>query len=125
MVRLAFKALVDDIRPHRGRPNTGQARLGLAAQGKKGFGQRLIPSAGRPTATAGDHAGRGHGQQQMDTCRPAQAVAPAHSGQPRQPARATALGIPGRAPGAVEGFLVHNQATFLGMTRCASCSQPS
>src|SRR4030095_6717980 len=42
MVRLALKALVDDIRTQRGRPDTGQARLGLATQGKKGVCQRLI-----------------------------------------------------------------------------------
>src|SRR5215471_4159284 len=42
MVRLAFKALIDDIRPHRGCPDTSQAWLGKAAQGKKGFGQWLI-----------------------------------------------------------------------------------
>jgi len=29
----------------------------------------------------------------------------------------------GRIP-SCKGVLVHNQATFLGMTRCASCSQP-
>jgi hypothetical protein len=29
-----------------------------------------------------------------------------------------------RARDAVKQLLVHNQATFLGMTRCASCSPP-
>jgi hypothetical protein len=89
--------------PTLARPGWGW--LGLAAQGKKGFGQRLILGAGCPTAKASDHAGWVHGQQQMDAFIPAQAVAPANIGQPRQPARATTLGIPGRDPGAIEGFI--------------------
>ena len=104
MVRLALTALVDDLRSHRGRPHTGQAWLGLAAQGNKGFRQCLILGAGRPTAQAGAHAGRGHGQQPRDAFIPAQVVAPTHIGPPRQPARAPTLGLPGRAPGALEGF---------------------
>src|SRR5262252_5432194 len=60
MVRLALKALVDDIRPLCGRPDTGHARMRLAAQGKKGFGQWLILGAGRPTAKASEHACRVH-----------------------------------------------------------------
>jgi hypothetical protein len=36
---------------------------------------------------------------------PAQSVAPANIGQAWQPARAAALGIPSRDPGAVQGFI--------------------
>src|SRR4030095_6474208 len=49
MVRLALKALVDDIRTPRGSPDPGQPRLGIAAQGKKCLRQRLILGAGCPT----------------------------------------------------------------------------
>src|SRR5262245_24177385 len=63
MVRLALKALVNDIRTQRGSPDTGQARLGLATQGKKGVCQRLILGAGCPNAKAGDHSYRVHRQQ--------------------------------------------------------------
>src|SRR5215831_19116784 len=55
MVRLALKALVDDIRTARGSSDTGQPRLGRAAQGKKRLRQRLILGAGGPTTKAGDH----------------------------------------------------------------------
>ena len=48
---------------------------------------------------------RVHRQQQMDAFIPAQAVAPADIRQAGQPARTTALGIAGRHPGAVEGFI--------------------
>jgi len=41
----------------------------------------------------------------MDACIPAQAVAPANIRQAGQPACATTLGIAGRHPGAVEGFI--------------------
>ena len=105
MVRLALKALVDDIGTPRGRPDTRQARMGLAAQGKKGVGQPVILRASRPTATAGDHAGRVHRQQPRDAFIPAQPVAPADIRQAGQPARTPARGIAGRHPGAVEGFI--------------------
>ena len=45
----------------RGRPDTGQARMRLAAQGKTRLRQRLILGAGRPNAQAGAHPTRGHG----------------------------------------------------------------
>src|ERR687888_607438 len=57
VVRLALKARIDDIRTLRGCPDTGQPRLGQAAQGKKRLRQRLILGASRSTAAAGDHAG--------------------------------------------------------------------
>src|SRR5215813_281385 len=41
----------------------------------------------------------------MDAFLPAQPVAPADIGQPRQPARTTTLGIAGRPPRAIEGFI--------------------
>src|SRR5215471_2979897 len=41
----------------------------------------------------------------MDAFIPAQTVAPADIGHARQPARTPALGIAGRDPGAVEGFI--------------------
>src|SRR5262247_1445110 len=52
MIALALKALVDDVRTLCGRPDTGQARMRLAAQGKKRLRQRLILGAGRPNAQA-------------------------------------------------------------------------
>ena len=61
MVGLALKALIDDLGTQRGRPDTGQARMRLAAQGKTRLRQRLILGAGRPNAQAGAHPTRGHG----------------------------------------------------------------
>ena len=105
LVCLALKALVDDIGTQGGRPNTGQAGVGLAAQGKKRLRQRLVFGAGRAKAKAGDHPHRVDRQQQMEPFIPAQAVAPANIRQAGQPARPPALGIPRRDPGAVEGFI--------------------
>jgi len=59
-VGLALTALVDDRGTQRGRPDTGQARMGLAAQGNKRLRQRLLLGAGRPTATAGEPPKRLH-----------------------------------------------------------------
>src|SRR5215831_4819207 len=52
MIGLALKALVDDIGTPRGRPDTGQARMGPAAQGKKRLRQRLILGASCSKAKA-------------------------------------------------------------------------
>src|SRR5215475_11894911 len=104
MVRLALKALVDAIRTPRGSPDTGQPRLGRAAQGKKCLRQRLLLGAGGPPPKAGAHPDRVDGQQEVDSFIPAQSVTPAHVGQPRQPPGPPALGIAGRHPGAVAGF---------------------
>src|SRR6516164_3601694 len=56
MIGLALKALVDDVRTLGGRPDTGQARMWLVAQGKKRLRQRLVLGAGRSTAKTGNHA---------------------------------------------------------------------
>src|SRR4029434_2415791 len=58
MVLLPLKALVDERRTPRASPDTGQPRLGRAAQGKKCLRQRLILGPGCPTTKAGDHPDR-------------------------------------------------------------------
>src|SRR6516165_11534413 len=55
LVGLPLKALIDDVRTLCGRPDTGQARMRLAAQSKKRLRQRLILGAGGPTAKTDDH----------------------------------------------------------------------
>jgi hypothetical protein len=105
MLGLAIKALVDNRGTPRGCPDTGQARMRLAAQGKTRLRQRLLLGASRPNAKAGAHPTRVHRQQQLDACIPAQTVAPAAICQAGQPACATPLGSAGRPPGAVEGFI--------------------
>src|SRR5215471_20304240 len=105
LVGLPLKALVDDVRTLCGRPDTGQARMRLTAQGKKRLRPRLLLGAGCPAANTGAHASRVHRQQQMDAFIPAQALAPADSGQTGQPAGAPPLGIAGWDPGAIEGFI--------------------
>ena len=82
MVRLAFKALVDDIRPTGRGPHTLQARMGMATEDKKRLRQRLILGAGGPTTQDGDHPNRVDGQQEVDAFIPAQPVTPANIGQP-------------------------------------------
>jgi len=77
----------------------------MATQGKARLGGGLIIGACRTKADASDHPDGVDRQQQMDTLIPAQPVAPAHIGQVRQPARATALGIPRGDAGAVQGFI--------------------
>ena len=79
--------------------------MGLAAQGKKRVRQRLILGTGRAKATVGKHPHGIDRQQQMDAFIPTQPIAPANIGQPRQPPAPTALRIPGRHPGAIEGFI--------------------
>ena len=56
LVGLALKALVDDVRTLCGRPATGQARMGLVAQGTKRLRQRLGLGAGRSPAQTGHPA---------------------------------------------------------------------
>src|SRR5215468_10336613 len=72
MVRLALKALVDDIWPPGRGPHTRQARMGMATEAKKRLRQRLILGAGGPTTKAGDHPNRVDGQQEVDSFIPAQ-----------------------------------------------------
>jgi hypothetical protein len=65
----------------------------------------LIFGTGRGKAEAGDHSPAVDRQAHTKAFIPTQPVAPANIGQTGQPARAAALGIPGRDPGAMEGFI--------------------
>src|SRR5262245_4352510 len=105
LVRLALKALIDDIGATGGGSNAWQPRMGMATQGKEGLGQGLVFGTGRAEAKAGNRPHRVDRQKQMEPFIPAQAVAPANIRQAGQPARPTPLGIPGRDPRAVEGFI--------------------
>src|SRR4029434_9177221 len=50
LVGVSFEALVNDIRPTGWGAHARQPRMGMAAQGKEGLGQRLIFGAGWPKA---------------------------------------------------------------------------
>src|SRR5687767_10045824 len=105
LIGLSLEALVDHGGPTGGGTHTGQAWMGLATQSKEGFRQGLILRAGRTKAKARDHPDRVDGQQQVEAFIPAEPVAPADIGQPRQPAGAPALGIPRGNARAVQSFV--------------------
>src|SRR5262245_16846439 len=94
MIRLPFKALIDDIRPQSRAPYTGQPRMRPTAQGKEGLRQRLIFGTGGSKAKAGIHPNGVHRQQEMESFIPAQSVTPTDIGQPRQPSGPPTFGIP-------------------------------
>jgi hypothetical protein len=105
LVRPPLKALIAP-RGAKGRaPHTQQPRVRLTTQGKAGGRQWLLLGTGWTKAKASNHSHWVDGQQQLAPFLPAQAVAPADSGQPRQPAGPAPLAIPRRDPGAVQGSI--------------------
>jgi hypothetical protein len=71
MMRLALKALIDDIGAQGWPPHTGHPRVGEAAQGKEGVGQGLVFGARRATGKAGNHPYWVDCQQEREACIPA------------------------------------------------------
>ena len=77
----------------------------MLASGEKGFGQRMVIATGWGKAKASNHAGWSNRREQVEAFIPANAVAPADIGLPRQPASATPLGISRRNTRTVQGFI--------------------
>jgi hypothetical protein len=105
LVGLPLATLSDDIRAAGWGTNTRQPRVGIAAEGKEWLRQRLLLRTRSPTPAAGDPSQRGDRQEEMEALIPASAVAPPYSGSAREPARTTALHLPRRDGGAVQGFV--------------------
>jgi hypothetical protein len=84
-VRWPRNALRDAGGAQRWRPDGRSAWVRPAPQGKAGVGTAVGFDAGRATTTAGHHPHRGDRPQELAPVLPARPVAPADSGQPRQP----------------------------------------
>jgi len=107
-VCLLFEALIDHRQSHGWGSHHRQPELRPTAQGKAHLGQRLVFDVRRAKAKAGHGADRSNGPQQMEPCLPrdcSSQIAPANIRQPEQPACSPTLGIPGRDPSTVEGFI--------------------
>jgi hypothetical protein len=65
----------------------------------------MILGTCRSDANPRDRTNRVHGQRQVKALIPSQPMPPTNIGQPRQPACASALGIAGGNPGAVQCFV--------------------
>lgn len=105
LVGLPLATLLDDIRSAGWGPNTRQTRRGRAAAGKARLRQGLSLRTCSPKPAAGDPPTRGDRQEEMEALIPAPSVAPAAIGPAREPARTTALRLPGGEGGAVPGFV--------------------
>src|SRR5512134_3889576 len=102
MIGLPFEAFVGEIRSIGRGADAGQPWVGTVACGQEGLGERLVFGAGRPEADAGDDPHGVDSHEHMKALIPAQPVAPADVGKPRQPTVAPALGVTGRRRGGVE-----------------------
>src|ERR687896_911653 len=102
---LPLEALITDIGPEGRLSDTQASRVGSLAQGEEGLGQRLVFGTGGANTIAGNDPSGGDRHEQMEAFVPAQPIAPADIGEPRQPASPSPFGIPCWHRRAVQGFI--------------------